>query len=752
MATAHDVFNDYVTPDVPSSGLREPVLSEIRALLAGYEGKLDILKNFFTGTGPMVGGILVSQSNGYSNDLSYGGGDTATNAACFAWANSSSVWSVAALGADPFRPAGVNPAPNNLGFHFIKKLNELTGREQRFFMHAIPDTSIDVWLTVANGGPNTSANRYDGSTSTAGGTVLKTQTLATAMFASSALTSAGKSRFDYIIIVKGENEEGIGVDVAHAKYLTVIDQLRAETWADDDTVIFVVEMIRERNKYPGAIEAWSRIARHSLRPNVLMVTSAGLASVGDGTHFSGAAHVTLGRERLLDAVYGSVAPRRYPASFDGRSTVHEVNVATTAAAPAAITPQTPNEVINVLYSVADSHVKVTPTNVGTGGMFWVCNWDNIYTTYVYPDTGSIEDPNIWDIQKTVLALGPLEYALIAKLGQSETGQYRVLCHKKRNYFDMDRENGVGNGSLEMLEAGFDLMTWDIQRDNTTAYNGNGVAKNSDTSGNAQDMTSLAYQACEPGDIVHAEARSKTDVTMTISSFRLQIVWYDRQRVELSNTQSVNYSSASTSYQKMSCMGAAPATAVFWRLRVRVNKTVGAVYVDQLFAKRFRKDGAGISHMLRQSSDRTLTSNTSQQKIFDTATAGAFTAEIGLYKFYAKVRLTGLSASSGTISFGFLGTATSTIDLAAIAKKAGGLSNAEMVDITSAGGTVLVTASTATQGHMLVEGTVNVTAAGTLIPAITMSVAAAATVKADSFAEFTRIGQAANGDVAMANWS
>jgi hypothetical protein len=151
----------------------------------------------------------------------------------------------------------------------------------------------------------------------------------------------------------------------------------------------------------------------------------------------------------------------------------------------------------------------------------------------------------------------------------------------------------------------------------------------------------------------------------------------------------------------------------------------------------------------------LTSTTSAQKLLNSSPNGALTVPAGvLFWFECEFDLTAMSATSGTFSFGLGGTATFTsLKYEVRAQKSaasGTLATWQDQVITTAAATALVTASTTTTGAAILKGILRVNAAGTIVPQVTLSVAAAAVVGANSW---FRLWPVATGTAAYAgNWS
>jgi hypothetical protein len=165
-------------------------------------------------------------------------------------------------------------------------------------------------------------------------------------------------------------------------------------------------------------------------------------------------------------------------------------------------------------------------------------------------------------------------------------------------------------------------------------------------------------------------------------------------------------------------------------------------------------GVAPSYIL-QNTDRTLTSTTAAQQIFNQTTNGRITLTTGLYEFQLLIDIDTMSATSGNATFSLVGagTATAFIELA----QAVGIDNnnelgtgARTGDGMRAGAGTLALASSATGTAVLSEiyGTFEVTVAGTLIPSIALDTAVPAVVRAGTFMRITKLGNAgvyASGD-------
>lgn len=146
------------------------------------------------------------------------------------------------------------------------------------------------------------------------------------------------------------------------------------------------------------------------------------------------------------------------------------------------------------------------------------------------------------------------------------------------------------------------------------------------------------------------------------------------------------------------------------------------------------------------STNTLTSQTAAQPLFDGGgtglTNGALSLGTGTYFFECSFALSSMSATSGAFGFALGGTATKTQGWHATAKKAVLATQAAPgYTYNTAANATLVAASTATVASALIQGTIDVTVAGTIIPQVSLGVAAAAAVAAGSYFKIRRIGSA-----------
>lgn len=151
------------------------------------------------------------------------------------------------------------------------------------------------------------------------------------------------------------------------------------------------------------------------------------------------------------------------------------------------------------------------------------------------------------------------------------------------------------------------------------------------------------------------------------------------------------------------------------------------------------------HWIYLAANYTLTSSTAVQKLFNSSTNGTLTLPTGVYEFEMLLYITSMSATSGnaTISFSSGGTAVfdrilqstfgadTTTPLVPVAQQ-GSLSN-----------TAGILPAVASNGQGLsatIRGVFRVTTAGTIIPSIQLTTAAAAIVQTGSYFKCNKLGE------------
>lgn len=144
-----------------------------------------------------------------------------------------------------------------------------------------------------------------------------------------------------------------------------------------------------------------------------------------------------------------------------------------------------------------------------------------------------------------------------------------------------------------------------------------------------------------------------------------------------------------------------------------------------------------TQFIQLSSAYTLTSQTAAQKLFNSTTNGAVTLAVGTYDFECMFSLSSMStATSGSFGFALGGTATKTQAWRAEAIKTGTAvttPQAPQITYNTTSNTALTSATTSQDlGYAYIRGSIRVTIAGTVIPQVSLGVAAAAVVGVNSF--------------------
>lgn len=185
---------------------------------------------------------------------------------------------------------------------------------------------------------------------------------------------------------------------------------------------------------------------------------------------------------------------------------------------------------------------------------------------------------------------------------------------------------------------------------------------------------------------------------------------------------------------------------------------GAIEYDgNVFYQSVRASSRGVSineQFITVTTPYTIpTAGPGLRKMFNSPSNGAITlASNTSYWFECTGSLSSLSATSGTFSFGFLGTASVTrIRYMSVANKAVVTPVASLLtNVTSTASTALVTANLVTTAQFTLKGKLLTDTGGTLIPAIGNSVEALPIVGNDSTFRIYPLGT--NTVVSVGNWS
>ena len=149
---------------------------------------------------------------------------------------------------------------------------------------------------------------------------------------------------------------------------------------------------------------------------------------------------------------------------------------------------------------------------------------------------------------------------------------------------------------------------------------------------------------------------------------------------------------------------------------------------------------------------TLTSQTAAQKLFNTPASGQVTLSVGTYEFECFYSLSSLSSTSSTFGFALGGTATFTQFFQSLAIRNGTVSSPTAPNTTYniAANTNISGNSTATTGYANISGIINVSVSGTVIPQVSLGVAAAAIVGIGAYFRIRPIGSTTV--TSVGNWS
>lgn len=158
-----------------------------------------------------------------------------------------------------------------------------------------------------------------------------------------------------------------------------------------------------------------------------------------------------------------------------------------------------------------------------------------------------------------------------------------------------------------------------------------------------------------------------------------------------------------------------------------------------------------TQMIRADTTRTFTSNTIMQAIFTSPTNGSISLETGCYMFEGLIAMTAMnSGTSGNGKFSIIGTGTATLGSilwqafgidgpGAAVETTGAAAGTSFHTIASQSGANIVTPATSSELCFMVQGTFEVTGAGTIIPSFAQTTAAAAIVSVGSYIQVNRVG-------------
>ena len=180
-----------------------------------------------------------------------------------------------------------------------------------------------------------------------------------------------------------------------------------------------------------------------------------------------------------------------------------------------------------------------------------------------------------------------------------------------------------------------------------------------------------------------------------------------------------------------------------------NRIEGGLTVDSLYVE--------ADQLITLTSAYTLASQTAAQKLFNASTNGAVTLPVGVFFFECVFDLSSMSATSGSFGWTLAPGSTNPATIAgikwlAVANKAALATAATpQSTVNTAANTAIATATTNTVGWARITGKVRISAAGTVVPQVSLGVAAAAVVGVDSYFRIWQVASSATATTA-GNWS
>lgn len=212
-------------------------------------------------------------------------------------------------------------------------------------------------------------------------------------------------------------------------------------------------------------------------------------------------------------------------------------------------------------------------------------------------------PSGASLQTAEMGLNTGDGKLYAKMANGTVAQVRAGLYPDGDSIDFttgnelmwgyDINNTVWNAGFEKGDYGWSKTGgWTINNDSTNARSGNWCAVCTGTSG---FVTENSYDSVVTGETVVVSAYVKT-TSFTGTFLRVEIVWYDKDKVSLSQDVATSlHSSPPTTYTQNRLEAQAPASAAYYRVRFRCNLTGGTAYVDDFFSYRKRDAGDLLSN-------------------------------------------------------------------------------------------------------------------------------------------------------------
>jgi hypothetical protein len=156
------------------------------------------------------------------------------------------------------------------------------------------------------------------------------------------------------------------------------------------------------------------------------------------------------------------------------------------------------------------------------------------------------------------------------------------------------------------------------------------------------------------------------------------------------------------------------------------------------------DFSGPEYWMMLNSNYTLTNTTATQRLFNATANGALTLDTGVYEYQARIRLVSMSTTSGNLNFSIVGAGSAVVTAGSFSFVTGFDNTTTTVTVQSglyfSGATAtapIVTAATSAGFVAVIRGMIRVSDAGTVIPSIALTNAAAAVVSSGTHIIFKR---------------
>jgi hypothetical protein len=347
--------------------------------------------------------------------------------------------------------------------------------------------------------------------------------------------------------------------------------------------------------------------------------------------------------------------------------------------------------------------------------------------------------------KGTLQVGTLGYTdtdIVAAFASSSTGYNQLVLQNTNS----------GTGASTNLNISNDAGT------STTNFGELGINSSAFTGTGSFSQAGNVYLAAASTDLVIGTYAAKP-IRFVVNSGAT-----DAGSINSSGRWAINASGTNTTATALLHLGAGSATANTAPLKFTsgTNLTTaeaGAVEYDgSAFYSSIAASTRGVvpsEQFVVLNTAYTLTSQTAAQQLFNNTASGAVTLPAGTYYFECGYTLSSMSSTSGSFGFALGGGATFTQRWWSWATKQAALTTVanSLTTYNTAASVTLATASVNTVGQAQIKGTINVTASGTIIPQVSLGVAAAAVVGVGSYFRISPIsGTSGATNITVGNWS